>query len=166
MHQLQSTIYVKSLLIILFRMLNTRQLIDICKSDPKLSPSFLGVFAKDQIPLKIRFPSAFIVNTQSSWQNGEHWVAFYFSSEKEADFFDSFGRHPEYFGHEKYLKNTASKWRYNPLQLQSYVSHICGYYCVLFLLYRSRGFSLDDFLCKFKDDENLNDLVLINLLKS
>lgn len=147
-------------------MLNTRQLLKICKSDKDLAPIFLGVFALDQIPINIPYPCAFIVNTHRSWQNGEHWFAIHFNQEKEASFFDSFGRHPNSFGLTRFLNRLSAKWQFNDQQIQSHVSHICGYYCVLFLLYLSRGFTLDQFVEKFKNDENINDLVLINLLKS
>ena len=52
---------------------------------------FKGVFARDNIPFIISYPCSLIINTDPSTRPGEHWLALFFNSKKEAEFFDSFG---------------------------------------------------------------------------
>lgn len=144
--------------------LNTLQLIQIIKKDQCLKQLFLGIFPKDRIPLRVKYPSCLILNTHSSSQPGEHWLAIYFDQNRHVDFFDSFGRHPSNFGLEKYLDRLSSNWHFNKTQIQSITSSVCGYYCVLFLLYRCRGFSLQEFIKRFSNNAEINDLILLHLL--
>ena len=144
--------------------LSTLQLINFIKQDKLASTSFIGVFARDQLPTRIKYPCCFIVNTDKSDQKGEHWLAFYYDKHGNASFFDSFGNHPSYFKLDKYLSKTASKWNYNTKQLQSYRTKVCGYYCVLFILYLSRGHDMKTFVNKFKYSFLINDFVLMNLI--
>ena len=144
--------------------LNTRQLLEIIGKDPQIN-CFLGVYARDQLPLVLLYPACFIVNTDTSDMSGEHWLAVYYDENKQADFFDSYGNNPKLFGLDRYLNKTSSSWKFNQVQLQSVKSHVCGYYCALFLMYRARGFSMNHFVQRFKTNPNINDLILINLLK-
>ena len=70
------------------------QLEKVLRSDPYTSKLFQGVSPIDRLPKVIMFPAALIANTQPSDQEGEHWVSFYLLSERERDFFDSYG-HPQ-----------------------------------------------------------------------
>ena len=69
--------------------MNTFQLECVLKCDRFLNASNKGVLAADQLPKSslTQFPSAFIVNTDSSRSEGEHWVAFYFDKNKNGFFF-------------------------------------------------------------------------------
>lgn len=60
-----------------------------------LTPHFLGIFAADMFP-PIQANTSFIVNTQPSSENGEHWLAI-FIDETTIHLFDSFGRDFEGF---------------------------------------------------------------------
>lgn len=146
--------------------LNTQQILQILRKDKFSKTHFLGVFARDQIPLKLKYPSSLILNTDKSNQKGEHWLAIYYDKDGKAEFFDSFGRHPAEFKLENYMQKTSTKWDYNSKQLQSFQSKICGYYCVLFIMYRSRGYEMKEFLEKFSDFNLINDFILLNLIKN
>ena len=146
--------------------LNTIQLLNILKKDKDTLKTFIGVFPKDRLPLRLNYPCCFILNTQRSYQQGEHWLAVYADEHQNVDFFDSYGHSPNYFNLENYLKKISRNYFHNTIQLQSYSSQICGYYCVLFLLYRSKGFSLKDFQEKFSKNSNLNDFIILNLIKT
>ena len=68
--------------------MNTQQIESILKHDLYVSPSFHGVFARDQIPY---FASgSCIINTAPSTQDSGHWIALYVL-EGEAEYFDSYG---------------------------------------------------------------------------
>lgn len=142
--------------------LSTIDLLDILKSRIH---HFKGVYARDNLPKLINFPACFIINTHNANQGGEHWLAFYYDEKGNAEFFDSYGNHPSFFELESYLNNTSKNWTWNKKQLQSFNSPLCGYYCSLYLLYKNLNYSLEYFLNKFSNFFNVNDMVLLNLIK-
>lgn len=63
--------------------MNTIQLTKIMEKDKFTKDLFRGVFAADQLPKHVAyFPSLYIVNTDTSQGEGEHWVVLYFSNKK------------------------------------------------------------------------------------
>ena len=46
--------------------MNSFEIYKIIKNDKFASKNFIGVFARDQLPKKIKFPSSFIINTDKS----------------------------------------------------------------------------------------------------
>ena len=53
------------------------------------------MFPCDQLPTSfIRYPSAYVSNTDPISHPGTHWVAFYHESPSSLEFFDSYGLHP------------------------------------------------------------------------
>ena len=145
--------------------LNTLDILKLISNDQVARLVFLGVFARDKIPLKIKYPSCFIINTHTSSKQGEHWLSIYYNKNGEAEFFDSYGNHPSYYQLESYLDKTSSKWTYNRKQIQSVISDFCGHYCVLFILHKCRNMSLDTFISKFSDSTIENDLLMLMFLK-
>jgi hypothetical protein len=86
--------------------MNTAEITRALEQDPITSKSFLGVFPSDKLPQTLdKHPCGFVVNTDPSSKPGMHWVAFYFPSEGEGEFFDSYGQSPEYY---KSFKNFLS----------------------------------------------------------
>ena len=117
------------------------------------------------LPRIICYPSAIVVNTQSENQEGEHWLAMYFDKNRFCEFFDSFGLGPDYYNLELYVKTFASDLHFNNSQLQSYDSDTCGYYCIHFILLKSRGFSLLEIVSMFdKEDLKNNDNIIRNVI--
>jgi len=136
------------------------------KKDSFAKNVFQGVLSRDCLLSKVKYPSAFVVNTKPISHPGEHWFAIYYNEDKEAIFFDSYGQHPNYYKMVSYLNKTSVKWTYNSTQIQSILSSTCGYYCIYFILLMSRGLKLDDIVNEFnKKDFDLNDFrisLLIN----
>ncbi len=97
--------------------------------------NFLGVYPSDHLPcvtvLASRAPCCYIANSDPCTELGSHWVAFFHSSPKTLEFFDSYGKTPAYYGLS--IPNTMSV-KYNPLQLQADSSLLCGlgpfYFCI------------------------------------
>jgi hypothetical protein len=99
-----------------------------------------------------------IINTQPSYQQGEHWLALYFNDKRECQFFDSYGNHPSIFGLEAYIEKASSGLQYNKSRLQAEFSSSCGYYCIFFILLKCRHFTLTDIVNLFsKSDFSMND---------
>lgn len=143
--------------------LNNIQISKILEKDTYTKNIFLGVFSIDSLPVPL-YPSCFVINTATSYEEGEHWLAIYYGKNRTATFFDSYGNHPEKFCLEHYMDRTAIKWNFNKKQLQSFESNICGYYCVLFLKMKSRSVELDEFLNLFTNDSKKNDMIIKNLI--
>ena len=82
--------------------MDTSQIVSALKSDPIARKIFCGVFPSDLLPKVLdTFPCGFVANTDPSNEAGKHWVVFYFQSEWEGEFFDSYGKPPDYY-HETF----------------------------------------------------------------
>ena len=55
--------------------------------DIKTKQLFLGVFARDELPLIQKYPSCLIFNSKPRSNEGEHWLAIYFDANKRCYFF-------------------------------------------------------------------------------
>ena len=121
----------------MFQPLNSREIMQEIHKDIIAKKIFKGVFPRDKLPKSITFPSCFIFNTKPSTHNGEHWLAIFYNSNKEATFFDSYGFHPNKFNMVKYLENTSKNWILNDTQIQGVLSSSFGYYCIYFILFMS-----------------------------
>ena len=139
--------------------MNNIQLNAIFNKDKKTKSLYIGTFPFDKLPDKFNFPACFIINNQKSTEIGEHWLAVYFDSKKKCYFFDSFGMHQKFYGLNNYLKKKSTEIIYNKLQLQSFFTEYCGYYCVIFLLLKARKYSFDFIISQFKDPESNDNLI-------
>jgi hypothetical protein len=102
-----------------------------------------------------------VVNTDPLGKEGQHWLAFYYAINGKCTFFDFFGHSPAFFGLEAYIEKISTKWEYNPQKLQSIFSSTCGYYCIYFILLKSRNLKMCDILNLFnKTDFNINDYIV------
>lgn len=121
---------------------------------------FLGVFAKDKIPLTMTsYPCCFVANTDISSMSGEHWVAYFYDSPQSYEFFDSYGMPPQVYGF-------VSVNNYNRKSLQSLTSSVCGQFCLFYLYLRSRGFTLNQILNSFSSsDSSWNDFQVARYAK-
>ena len=123
--------------------------------------NFLGVYAIDQLPRITCFPCCLVVNTDPFYKPGEHWVAIYFEKNRSCEFFDSFGIPPDYYGLNKYIDRVSRSVTYNNIQLQEMNSSSCGYYCIYYILLKSRFFDLKNIIGLFsKTDFKLNDFLV------
>src|SRR4051812_14221523 len=106
--------------------MNTIQLEKLMRRNFVVKNFFKGCFASDKIPTYTSYPHCFIVNTDPSYMEGEHWVGINVISPNFIEFYDSFGVYPPKSLHIKnYLENYKEIF-YNNVQLQSYKSEACG----------------------------------------
>ena len=93
-------------------------------------PYFRGIFMKDSLPKKVRVKESAIVNLDSKYGPGTHWVC-YKKLGNTVTYFDSFGnlRPPlellNYWG--------ECHVTYNYKKYQSYDTENCGQLCIHFL---------------------------------
>jgi len=145
--------------------MNTLQIEELLKSDPWTKKIFKGVFARDQLP-KIIYPSAYIVNTQPIAEPGEHWIAIYFDENKNGECFDSYGLPPQVYGLDAFMDRNSKRWTYNQKTLQSLFSATCGHYCIYFILFRSRGHSMQSITSRFSKNLTENDRKITRFVRT
>ena len=140
--------------------MNTSQLMCVIHADPVLRASTLGVYAADQIPQTIR-RGGFIANTDAISKPGRHWCAFFFDGNGRSEFFDSYGKSPEYY-HNAFaacLEKNSSIQSYNCTKLQGNYSNVCGQYFLYFLINRSRGRRLNDIVATLENIQQRDQFV-------
>jgi hypothetical protein len=111
-----------------------------------------NVCRADELPAHVGVrPHTFIVNTDSCDREGTQWVAFNFPKEGPAEFFDSFGRAPETY-HRRFrnvLIANGPQCKFNTVRVQHEDGDTCELYCVHFVKYRYRNFTLEDIVNEF-----------------
>ena len=140
--------------------MNTAEIDSALKQDPMTNKTFCGVFPSDKLPQTIEtYPCGFVANTDPSHEPGTHWVAFYFVSKEEGEFFDSYGLPPNHYksSFKNFLDKHSYDWNFNDRKLQSNWSDVCGHYCIFYLSHRARGFSMKKIVQLFGNDTMLND---------
>ena len=132
-------------------------------------PNFLGVYARDQLPMDITIPMGLIVNTDDSHNQGEHWLAIYIDEKGFGEYFDSYGLPPL---HNEFwtflLENSPEGFFYNNIPLQCSVCVTCGQFCIAHLILRLRGHNYCDFISLFTRNTLKNDKLVksyISLIK-
>lgn len=138
--------------------MNTTQILTALKNDPVTANKFCGVFPSDQLPEHIEtFPCGIVANTDPSGEPGTHWITFYLSSRHKAEFFDSFGKPPEYY--HKSFKHFLDDYdlNFNNRKLQSIWTDVCGQYCMFYLSHRARGHSMSKIVNMFSNNTMSND---------
>ena len=118
--------------------MNTIQINEIFSEHSYTRRIYKGTRAFNELPKRITRPSAFIINTETKDKQGEHWLAIFYNSNGSVDFFDSFGLGPTFYGLDDFLIKTSNKCTFNTVALQSLNSDFCGYYCVLFILFKCK----------------------------
>lgn len=112
-----------------------------------------GVFPCDKLPNNLRKPALIVANTHPSFKPGEHWVAFYFDEQGQAEYFDSYGMRPTNKYFKKFLNRNCVKYGFNRQRIQSDFTSVCGNYCCIFLYNKAKGISLTKMLNQF-DKQN------------
>lgn len=146
--------------------MNSQQIKDILSHNKYTKKYFLDVFPSDMLPNTIKqYPCCFVCNVDSSDQPGSHWLAFYITSPRRVEFFDSYGNTPDFYqGPILDFTLKFSQVIFNPLTLQTNVTAVCGQYTIFFLLCRCRGESLKKFLSQFVSENLCNDQRVYNFV--
>ncbi len=133
---------------------------EVLKTDKFSSKTFLGVFARNEIPKNINYPACFIMNTENRNKPGQHWLAIHYNEKGQCYFFDSFGNQPKHHNLQKYIEKTSKSWTYNKRRVQGF-SEYCGFYCLLFKTRKQP----EQFFKKFTLDYIKYDKIIENEIK-
>ena len=106
------------------------------KETAQTDSQFVGVFARDEVPLIIdQIPAIIIANTDPSTKSGSHWILFYFDNNGNVEYFDSLGKtlthyHKDFF---KIIKNNCNYYsRVVKNRIQPVNTTLCGHYCLYY----------------------------------
>jgi hypothetical protein len=135
--------------------MNTEQLNLLMRSDFHASKIFIGVFAADELPYRVQYPTCLIVNSDVSLKSGTHWFAIFIDSYGRGEYFDSFGLKPWVSHHINFLNKNCKSWNFNSETLQHMYSTLCGQYCAVYLCLKSRGASLFEITSHMKGENSL-----------
>ena len=133
----------------------------------KNDKQFIGCYAKDKLPKKLSKlnPKKLVINTSSSMNKGEHWVAIILMNKNECFYFDSFGI--KIIDEEvlQFLSKQKHKsYTFNAQCIQHFMSTKCGQFCIKFLRNVNSKKDFYKFLSKFdfydlkKNDEIVNNI--------
>ena len=142
--------------------MDTIQLTIILRKDRYTRCVFQGVYPSDKLPTSVSsYPALFIAKVDTSDKPGTHWVVFYFTEERQGEFFDSYGLPPSnYTTFSSFLDNNSNTWKFNSKTLQSIDSKVCGHYCLYFALFRSRQVSMSIIVNCFSSNKSRNDFLV------
>lgn len=124
---------------------------------------FKGVFACDTIPTNFSLPAAFIINLAPISDPGTHWVALYIDINGTCEYFDSYGLKPTNKYIMYFIKFHCKSININNVQLQHINSRVCGMYSALYIVYKLKKKSMDEYCNKFCKNTFVNDIVVQNL---
>ena len=110
----------------------------------------------------MNYPCCLIINTHPRYEVGEHLLALFINQYGYGYFFDSFGFHPRFYGQDTYIDKITLGYEWNKNRIQG-LSALCGYYCLLYLLFRVRN-RQNYFFNSFTKNYKKNDLKLIEMI--
>ena len=126
---------------------------------------FLGCFPLDQLPnFPTQLPTSCIINTQTSTEEGEHWIALILTK-KYCFYFDSFGLPIINQRIIEYLNPYYTVVRHSDVCIQHFESDKCGEFCIMFVTQVESKKTYERFISQF----NLlnikeNDIIIENWL--
>lgn len=141
---------------------STQQLESWARQFPTLAPHWVGALPADGLPAKPikERPQAYIVNTDKSHEEGLHWIA-HWTYGPVCEKMDSYGLPMEVYEATPIKRWMNEHWAIhqgNKQSLQAVNSETCGYYALQYLVDKSKGKSLHEFLRQFnKHDYVGND---------
>lgn len=151
--------------------LSNVQLDYLAYNHPTLGPVYAGTRPCDRLPvLQDRAcQRAYIVNTDPHDEPGMHWVALWTDND-ECEMFDSFSLPLIAYELAEPLKQWIERHYHictsNAQSVQAVTSQTCGYYALFYLIVKSKGGTMNDFLSYFKPREYLwNDRVVGQLMR-
>jgi hypothetical protein len=130
--------------------MNTGQLLETLVADRQVSKMQFHVGPCNRPPPSVRYPAAIITNTDPQGKSGQHWVAIFYDSKGDAEYFDSYGAAPSSVPDiDAFFHRYGKNHKYSSAMLQGLASAVCGQYCVAFLTSRARGIPFARFVSKF-----------------
>ena len=117
-----------------------------------------GVVAVDELPLIVKKPSIFIVNTDPRHLPGKHWIVVYVD-QNVCEHFNSSGRQPN-DEFSDYMTVQGPNYLYNTNRVQAIGSDTCVLYCLFYAYFRCRGFTFLEIVNMFSSNVYINETIV------
>ena len=138
--------------------MDTQEIEDLLCRDPIIYPIFGGVFPSDRLPhRKPPGKRLYVANTDPARLGGRHWVAFFFKTDGDCVYFDSYSMPPQIPSFVKFIKSNSVNLTFNKKCLQDALSVVCGHYCIFFAYHMARGKTLEQVINHFTNRLTFND---------
>ena len=130
---------------------------------------FLGTFPFDQVPITHRKKFSLVINTSSSHEPGDHWLALVYK-DNIFYFLDSYGRNFTDLTFSEEFRLAIKKYtgkkkcKYNKKLLQQLTSNTCAGYAIYFVIMMSDDVSLKNALKPFNNNLKYNDDYITSLI--
>lgn len=149
------------------RGLTTYKLWHYLNRDPLIKTRLGGIYAADLLPKCRGSKSLYIINSDPSSKPGRHWLAVWFE-EESVYFFCSLGKNPACYHKniQTFLKREKKRVLHNRKRLQDAKSALCGHYCLLFALTKSRDMPVTQLLSMFGKNKRKNDTIVKSVIAS
>ena len=127
---------------------------------------YRGTYAADELHYIARHkrPLLAVINTHDRKSPGEHWTVIYLRNYNYGEYFDSYGKKPS-IRVQTFLNDNCLKWTYNAQCLQSELSISCGYFCLVYCIFKCSGKRMKDMLKIFSTDTLHNEYILKRFLQ-
>ena len=146
--------------------MNAGELRRVIASDLYLSQKVTGIYAVNTLPdTGLQASHGIIANIDEWGSAGTHWIAMFRDPRGgQGEFFDSFGRRPEYYDirFKNFLTLNCASITYNTMSLQDKYSPTCALYVLYYLFRRARGQCMSDILSCFSTNATINELVVMH----
>lgn len=127
--------------------------------------NFIGTFPCNILPdIQGKDFFSLVFNESKHNEEGSHFVAI-FANKNEIYYYDSLGLKCENKYILSFLNLSGRKIIENKIQIQSYDSIFCGYFCLSFIIYMSKKYCYKEYFKIFcKNNLKLNDMIVVELL--
>ena len=136
--------------------MNTVQIQRLLNKDSFIKTIFKKVCAKNQLQC-VDYPSAYVINSHPSSKPWEQRIPVYFDKHGKGEYFDSYGLPPNVNIFTTFMERNSKTWIYNDKTVQSMFSTPCGHYCVHFISYCFRSYSMRYIVFRFSSNLTEND---------
>lgn len=146
--------------------MDNHEIYKIMRKDRLTRKYFCGVIPINLLPMrKVNRPCGYIVNTQPIPEPGEHWFAIYISRSNRIEYFDPYGIKPINGKVYEFFKINGNKYIINKKKIQHDKSINCGKFCVFYLYFKSRGYTMHKILRFFVNNSKYNDYIINKFYK-
>lgn len=141
--------------------LYTNQIDCLLRTNKRTKHPYEGTYPCDVLKTiqVTKYPTCYIVNSDTSSGPGKHWLCVYLKSPKKAYFFDSYAIDVDrYKDIEQFIWKVSDPdvvvCQLSGKALQSNLTDVCGHWCIVFVDLLSGGVTFNDFVNIFSTPKN------------
>ena len=142
------------------------QLYDIISRDERTLKMFKGIHSLQSLTsLKQIENGCYIVNTTKYGEVG-HWLVLFVGKDCN-EVFDSLARDiREYSELYQFLIARGGDLKYSCKVVQDSKSRLCGLFCIVYIYFKGRGYSMKNILHFFSHSVEKNDMIVISFINN